>query len=874
MNKLIAISLLFILFATTANASLCDIDADNDIDRDDISLIFSALGSTATANDPRDADHDQFISFLDGRQCVMSCTLPTCESPNHNSAPIAEAGDDQSILVGNTAFLDGGQSFDADGDALTFHWILGSSPPGSLAQLSSGTTMTPTFTPDIPGRYILRLIVNDSVTDSTADIVTISASSEITLRESFSAFGKLGAGLQLSYRLILGSDQHGGITVRISSSDTRLALISNDAGVAGSAFIDVFIPHGQRTHDFMLQGVNPHHTGTVTINASAPFFHEGLLDIAIVTPALAIDNLAAEISKFSADDEFSVRTGVPNQDNTGVLNQAVSIAAGDLTLNLSSSHPLAGQITSELSAGMEIQTTIAAGYSLTPLSLTTGGVAFDPLDTGKTTVSVHADGFDDAFPRSQQHVTVIATSSLSLREAFTSIQQIGAGLQTTYRLSLDASDHGGITARIRSHTPDIAVVSTHETLPGSEVIDVFIPNGSRHYDFSVQGASPLSTGTARLSASAPAFGDATIEIPFVPPVLAINHLQTELSMFSANDPFTVRTGVSNTQGNGIVAQAVSLASGDLNISLESSASAYGQLETLMATNATLNIVISAGSSRSSETVADGGVAFDPVNAGTTSISARAEGFDQDFTLAHQQVTVLSNSTLSLREAFSSFGQLGAGLQLIYRVFLGASEHGGTTVRIMTSDAHLAVVSADETTRGNTFVDLFIANGDTTADFVLQSIDSTRTGTLQLTATATAFTDAEMTVPLVPAVLEVAGLQSSITTSADNDLFVIRTGIPNYRGTAVFAQSVSMAHGDLTITLSSSDANVGQFVSELEAGEIIQTTVPAGQTQTAHTLPLGGIAFDPLTTGETMITARSPGFDSQNVLSNKTVTVSE
>ncbi|MBZ5558675.1 MAG: PASTA domain-containing protein [Acidobacteriia bacterium] len=91
-----------------------------------------------------------------------------------NSPPVADAGPDQTVLVGAMVTLDGTRSHDADGDALTFHWALTSRPAGSAATLSNPSSASPTFVVDRPGAYVAQLIVNDGTVDSAPDTVTIS----------------------------------------------------------------------------------------------------------------------------------------------------------------------------------------------------------------------------------------------------------------------------------------------------------------------------------------------------------------------------------------------------------------------------------------------------------------------------------------------------------------------------------------------------------------------------------------------------------------------------------------------------------------------------------------------------------------------------
>ena len=91
-----------------------------------------------------------------------------------NTAPVANAGPDQSVFVGITVTLDGSASSDADGQALAFRWTFVSRPATSNAVLSDVAAVRPTFVPDAAGNYDVRLIVNDGSVDSAASVVRIS----------------------------------------------------------------------------------------------------------------------------------------------------------------------------------------------------------------------------------------------------------------------------------------------------------------------------------------------------------------------------------------------------------------------------------------------------------------------------------------------------------------------------------------------------------------------------------------------------------------------------------------------------------------------------------------------------------------------------
>lgn len=93
-----------------------------------------------------------------------------------NAAPVAQAGAAQSVIAGKVVTLDASASSDANGDALTYKWVLQSKPASSAAVLDSLSSVKPTFVADVAGTYVATLIVNDGKINSESSSVTITAS--------------------------------------------------------------------------------------------------------------------------------------------------------------------------------------------------------------------------------------------------------------------------------------------------------------------------------------------------------------------------------------------------------------------------------------------------------------------------------------------------------------------------------------------------------------------------------------------------------------------------------------------------------------------------------------------------------------------------
>ena len=102
-------------------------------------------------------------------------SIPSTPIGPSNSIPIAVAGTQQNITLGDLVALDGSNSVDNDQDSLTYTWTVKQKPPISNVTLSDSSIVNPTFKPDVQGKYIISLIVNDGKINSQESTVEINA---------------------------------------------------------------------------------------------------------------------------------------------------------------------------------------------------------------------------------------------------------------------------------------------------------------------------------------------------------------------------------------------------------------------------------------------------------------------------------------------------------------------------------------------------------------------------------------------------------------------------------------------------------------------------------------------------------------------------
>ncbi|HET6462275.1 MAG TPA: T9SS type A sorting domain-containing protein, partial [Candidatus Krumholzibacteria bacterium] len=198
--------------------------------------------------------------------------------------------------------------------------------------------------------------------------------------------------------------------------------------------------------------------------------------------------------------------------------------------------------------------------------------------------------------------------------------------------------------------------------------------------------------------------------------------------------------------------------------------------------------------------------------------------------------------------------------------------------IASSNPAVALVSPNATTAGTSFIDVVVPNLSIAASFVVHGRENV-TGTSNITASATGFTGTSQIATIVQPAVDISGLGSAFDVADANDPFQLRVGLPTgSNGSVNPLQVVRAGSSGLTATLILSSSTPGQLVTTSSTNDTVTVSIPVGASASAATVAAGGVAFDPLAIGTTLVTATIPGFittgaaTQQVVVSSHTITM--
>lgn len=174
---------------TVGDTVVLDGGGSRDPDGDDLSFAWSFVvvpsGSAASFSDAsavapsfvadRVGAYEVRLTVSDGALEHSDALTVRVEAAAGNRPPVANAGPNLSVFVGDTVVLDGGGSSGPDGDALVFAWSFVAVPSGSVARLQDHDASVASFVVDVAGVFQLRLVVSDGLADDIDEVSVTAA---------------------------------------------------------------------------------------------------------------------------------------------------------------------------------------------------------------------------------------------------------------------------------------------------------------------------------------------------------------------------------------------------------------------------------------------------------------------------------------------------------------------------------------------------------------------------------------------------------------------------------------------------------------------------------------------------------------------------
>jgi hypothetical protein len=732
------------------------------------------------------------------------------------------------------------------------------------AQVPVGGTNTPTDTTS-GGVAILPQGSGTSTISAIAPgflQVTSAVASPVTIAQPGIApnGGNVGSGLQITASGNLGAPNHGGVGVTLTSGNAAL-LFSPNATTPGTSSITVNVPNGQTLFSYYVQGLEGQ-TGTrpVTITASAPGFADGTTTFNLMQGAIDLIGVPTNTTTLSPISSIYARTGVPNSTSSPTaLSQLQDVRAGapgPVTVVFQDDDP--NGATTLVAKGPNIQDTLTAQVpvrgSNTPTDTTSGGVALLPQAAGTSTISAVATGF--------LQVNSSAGSAVTVAQPLLSINAVtvGSGLQIGAFGNLAApAPTANFPVTLVSGNPNLLLAPNASTA-GTGSITLTLAQGVQSFPFYVQGKEGLTgTTSVTVTGSAAGFANGTANMSLVQGALDLIGVPANTTTLSPISNIYARTGIPNVQTSPTALtqlQAVRFGGpGALTVNfLSTSAAVADLLKAGPSASGSQTATIPIGNSNTPTDTTSGGVAIRPLLSGTTTIRASITGF--------LQVTSAGGSPVSIAQPGITVNgtTVGSGLQVNAFGSLGAPNHGGVTVTLVSSNGAL-LLAPDANTPGTSSINIFVPNGTQSFGFYEQGLEGqTDTVTAAITATASGFTTGNGTADVVPAAFDVIGLPSSPTAGGPDVAFYVRTGIANQTYTSLTQlQSVRAgAPAPLNVTVGTDAVAIGPLVTSSGTAASVPLQIPVLSSNTPTSVATGGVAFRPAAAGAVTITTTIPG----------------
>ena len=711
-----------------------------------------------------------------------------------NQLPIADAGTDQTVTIGDEVSLNGNASSDPDGDLISYLWTIASAPTGSNAMLSDASSAAPTFTADAVGDYVIELIVNDGEDDSSVDSLTVTAEApeiELSITASSNLIG-VGRATDLQVNLSAAAPV-GGLEINLVSSDTSIASV-NPANFV--------VPEGDLSASFTVSGIA---LGTATLTASAPSATNATLLITVSNDVISLGTLADLALGETIDLALSISTPAPaggvvinlmsSDESVATVTSSVTIAEGNLV-------PSANPVVTGVALGNAQITASATGYAPdTAIAQVAASLSFEPnpvnIAQGETSdvtlrlsspapsggVIVDLSSSDTAVFTVPANVTVaqgqltavvtlsgIAQGSAQLIANAAGIEEtslpvtvssgpainftvssvtVGRNLQTPWSGTLESpAPAGNLSLTITSNDPSLVLLAPTPNNAGSASITLTVNAGSNSVPaFYIHGLA--SSGSTTITATADGYTAGTTTVTLAQSG-AIIQSPSSISTTPFSNDSLIRISLYLLQSDGRISRAQALRGG-LSVSLPITSS---DISVGVLSEANVDFV--------------GGevtqlIDFSPVAVGSTEITL-GNAAEIDTASVFQSI----EATVNGAQILFSDTSVGQNLQRPVAISLGAAPPAPVDVTVTSSDPSIFVVSNDASTAGGvstSFTNVSTAFGGT---LYIQGVS---TGSANITISADGFSSAIATITV-----QNSGFIISSPSAINTDVFANNTNV--------------------------------------------------------------------------------------------------
>ena len=491
-------------------------------------------------------------------------------------------------------------------------------------------------------------------------------------------------------------------------------------------------------------------------------------------------------------------------------------------------------------------------------SLAQGGVQYVPLKAGVTTLSVAAPGYI-TLPAATATTTITApTSTLTAAD-------VGSGLATYAYGYLQTGVPTPRTMVIRSLDTTKVLVAVIDTAVGADSAKFPLGVGESFRYYYIRGKENIVNDSAEVELSAPGYLTSKAWVRVRQPGVVLGSFPATATTSSPPSAVNAYVGLPYLGNTAMQAYQGLRPGGTLGTTVTFTLTPSG-LAALFKADSVQDLVRTAPlvpGQYYTGNLAQGGVQYLALATGTTTLSVAATGY---VTLPATGTTTISTPGITI----SSPGTIGAGLQNYGYFYLGASQHGGDSVWIKSSNPSVALVARDGLTPGSDSIAIFIPNGQTFSYFYVQGVDGATPGTPILTVSANGFVDATAGVTIVQPGVQIANVPASMTSTAADVLINAFIGVPNVSNTGLNAFQERRAGGaPLVVTFTSGTPAAATLVNSVGPGTPLTATIVSGSYNTPTLVATGGVALRPVAVGSSAISVTLPGFIPQTTA---TVTV--